>query len=94
MMDFLKPVVVAVTVLSATMAHAGGPVIIEEGQGDAVIAEKPASSIGILPVLGALVLLCLVACGGGDDDPVEHAHGTPAEVSDRQATDLSRLAES
>ena len=66
MMNFLKPVVVAATVLSATMAHAGGPVIIEECQGEQVAA-KPASSVGILPVLGALVLLCLVACGGGDD---------------------------
>ena len=66
MMNFLKPVVVAATVLSATMAHAGGPVIIEEGQGEQVAA-KPASSVGILPVLGALVLLCLVACGGSDD---------------------------
>ena len=66
MMNFLKPVVVAATVLSATMAHAGGPVIIEEGQGEQVAA-KPTSSAGILPVLGALVLLCLVACGGGDD---------------------------
>lgn len=66
MMDFLKPVLVAATVLSAAAAHAGGPVIIEEGQGEE-IAEKPASSVGILPVLGALVLLCLVACGGSDD---------------------------
>ena len=69
MMNFLKPVEVAATVLSATMAHAGGPVIIEEGQGEE-IAAKPASSVGILPVIGALVLLCLVACGG-DDDPVK-----------------------
>jgi hypothetical protein len=69
MMDFLKPVLVAATVLSASMAHAGGPVIIEEGN-DAQIAEKPASSVGILPVLGALVLICLLACGGSDD-PVE-----------------------
>ena len=53
MMNFLKPVMVAVTVLSATMAQVGGPVIIEEGQGE-VVAEKPASSMGILPVLGAL----------------------------------------
>ncbi len=66
MMDFLKPVLVAATVLSAAAAQAGGPVITEEGQGEE-IAEKPASSVGILPVLGALVLLCLVACGGGDD---------------------------
>jgi len=52
------------------MAHAGGPVIIEEGQGEE-IAAKPASSVGILPILGALVLVCLIACGGGDDDPVK-----------------------
>lgn len=69
MMNFLKPVVVAATVLSATMAQAGGPVIIEEGQGEQV-AEKPTSSVGILPVIGALVLLCLVVCGG-DDDPAQ-----------------------
>ena len=66
MMDFLKPVLVAATVLSAAAAQAGGPVIIEEGQGEE-IAEKPASSVGILPILGALVLVCLIACGGGDD---------------------------
>ena len=44
--------------------------IIEEGNGEEVAA-KPASSVGILPVLGALVLVCLLACGGGDDDPVD-----------------------
>lgn len=70
MMDFLKPVLVAATVLSASVAHAGGPVIIEEGDGEEIAAEKPASSVGILPVIGALVLVCLLACGGGDDDPV------------------------
>jgi len=76
MMDFLKPVVVAATVLSATMAHAGGPVIIEEEGNDALIAAEPSSKIGILPILGVLVLACLVACGGGDDDP---ASSTPTE---------------
>jgi hypothetical protein len=70
MMDFLKPVLVAATVLSASMAHAGGPVIIEEGNGEE-IAEKPASSVGILPVLGALVLVCLIVCGGDDDEVVD-----------------------
>ena len=68
MMNFVKPIVVAATVLSATTAYAGGPVIVEEGNGEEVAA-KPASSVGILPVLGALVLVCLLACGGGNDDP-------------------------
>lgn len=68
MLDFLKPVLVAAAVLSATMAQAGGPVIIEEGNNELITAEKPGSGIGILPVLGALVLIGLLV-GGGDDDP-------------------------
>jgi hypothetical protein len=77
MTDFLKSALVAATVLSTSMAQAGGPVIIEEGN-DEQIAEKPASTIGILPILGALVLVCLVACGGGDDedDPGTTVTGT------------------
>jgi len=43
-------------------------VISEEGNNE-VIEEKTVRSAGILPVLGVLVLVCLVACGGGDDDP-------------------------
>ena len=68
MQDFLKSAVLAVAVLSGSVAHAGGPVIIEEGN-DEVIEEKTVRSAGILPVLGALVLVCLVVCGGGGDDP-------------------------
>jgi hypothetical protein len=66
----VKSALVAMTVLTASTAYAGGPVIVEDGKGEEVAA-KPASSIGILPVIGALVLVCLLACGGGSDDPVE-----------------------
>ena len=58
----LKSALVAV-LLSATVAHAGGPVLIEEGNNE-LIEEKSVRSAGILPVLGILVLVCLVACGG------------------------------
>lgn len=68
MQDFLKSAVLAVSVFSASVAYAGGPVIIEEGNNE-VIEEKTVRSAGILPILGVLVLACLVACGGGDDDP-------------------------
>lgn len=68
MKDLVTSALVAATMLSASTAYAGGPVIIEEGNGEEVAA-KPASSVGILPVLGALVLVCLIVCGGGDDDP-------------------------
>lgn len=67
MSNTLKAALLAVTALSASVAHAGGPVIIEEGN-DELIAEAPGSRIGILPVIGALVLVCLIACGGDDDD--------------------------
>ena len=66
MNSVLRSFVVAVTVLASSAAFAGGPVIIEEGN-DELIVEKPRSA-GIFPIIGILVLACLVACGGGDDD--------------------------
>jgi len=69
MNTLLKSAVIAATMLSSTVAHAGGPVIIEEGN-DEVIAEAPASKGALLPVLGLLVLVCLMACGS-DDEPVK-----------------------
>lgn len=73
MKDLVKSALVAATVLSGSMAYAGGPVIIEEGN-DAMVEEKPANSAGILPVLGVLVLVCLVVCGDDDDE-----RGTPVD---------------
>lgn len=62
--------VLALTV-GASAAFAGGPVIIgEEGQPE-VIAERPASSVGILPLLLIPIILCIALCGGDDDDPRE-----------------------
>jgi hypothetical protein len=68
MKEVLKSALVAAVLMSATVAHAGGPVLIEEGNNELVEAQ-PVRSAGILPVIGLLVLVCLVACGGGDDDP-------------------------
>ena len=58
----------AAIVLSMSAAFAGGPVVVvEEGQPE-VIKEAPSSSVGILPLLLGIVILCAVACGN-DDDP-------------------------
>lgn len=54
--------------LGASAAIAGGPVVVEEEP--EVVAEKPASSIGILPLLLVGVVLCVALCGNDDDDPV------------------------
>ncbi len=51
------------------MAYAGGPVVIEEEGQPEVIAERPASSVGVLPILLGVVVLCAVLCGGDDDEP-------------------------
>lgn len=69
MQEFLKAAAVAAVVLGGSIAHAGGPVIIEEEGQPEVIAESPRSG-WILPVVVGLVLVCAIACGGGDDDPV------------------------
>jgi hypothetical protein len=53
--------------VAGAAAHAGGPVVIEEEV--EVVAEKPASSIGILPLLLIGIVLCVALCGGDDDEP-------------------------
>jgi hypothetical protein len=66
MQKFLKSAVLAAMVFNGSVAYAGGPVIIEEGN-DELIEENTVNSAGILPVLGALLLIGLLAGGGGDD---------------------------
>lgn len=59
---------VAMTLAASVMASAafaGGPVIIDD---DVVIAEKPASSVGILPLLLIPIILCVALCGSDDDE--------------------------
>ncbi len=50
--------------LGTSAAMAGGPVVVEEEA--EVVAEKPASSAGILPLLLIPIVLCVALCG--DDD--------------------------
>jgi Zn-dependent protease len=66
----MKKLVASVMALSlgTSAAMAGGPVVVEEEV--EVEAEKPASSVGILPLLLVGVILCVALCGGDDDDEV------------------------
>ncbi len=52
--------------VSASTAFAGGPIVVEEEM--EVVAEKPASSIGILPLLLIPIILCVALCGNDDDE--------------------------
>lgn len=65
MNKLLASVVALSLVLSSSVAFAGGPVIIQEEGNPEVIAERPASSVGILPLLLIPVILCVALCGGG-----------------------------
>lgn len=53
--------------LSAPAVFAGGPVIVEDSIEE--VAQQPASSVGILPVVIMAVALCAALCGQGDPEP-------------------------
>ena len=57
--------------LGASAAMAGGPIVIEEEGQPEVVAEKPASSAGILPLLLIPIILCVALCGSDEDEPTE-----------------------
>ncbi len=55
--------------LGTSAVMAGGPVVVEEEV--EVVAEKPASSVGILPLLLIPIILCVALCGGDDEERSE-----------------------
>ena len=66
MNKFIAPILAATLALSASTAFAGGPVIIEDEI--EVVVEKPASSVGILPLLLIPIILCVALCGSDDEE--------------------------
>jgi hypothetical protein len=66
MNKLLSMVLATSLAFSASTAFAGGPVVVEEEM--EVVAEKPASSVGILPLVLIGVILCVALCGGSDDE--------------------------
>ncbi|MCB6178038.1 hypothetical protein LHP98_07835 [Rhodobacter sp. Har01] len=58
---------VAILALTGSAALAGGPVVVvEEGQPE-VVQEKSSSSVGLLPILLGVVIICAIACGDNDE---------------------------
>ena len=68
MNKFIAPILAATLAVSASTAFAGGPIIIEDEV--EVIVEKPASSVGILPLLLIPIILCVALCGSEDEEVV------------------------
>jgi hypothetical protein len=75
MKKLLTSALASLVAISATTAHAGGPVIVVEEP--EVVAEAPASG-AILPLLLVGIALCVALCGGDDDDPVTQT-STPVD---------------
>jgi len=73
MNKLLSMVLATSLAFSASTAFAGGPVVVEEEM--EVVAEKPASSVGILPLILIGVILCVALCGSDDDEPTEVTGG-------------------
>ncbi len=65
MTKFLTPVVAAAFLFSSQVAFAGGPVVVDDAV--EVVADKPASSMGILPIIIIGVALCAALCGSNDN---------------------------
>ena len=66
--NIMKKLIASVMALTlgTSAAMAGGPVVIEDEV--EVVAEKPASSVGILPLLLIPIILCVALCGNDDDE--------------------------
>lgn len=69
MNKLIAPILAASLAFSTSAAFAGGPVTVFDEGAPEVIAERPASSVGILPLLLIPIILCIALCGGDDDDP-------------------------
>lgn len=66
MNKLIAATVASTMLISASTAFAGGPIIIDEEI--EVVAEKPASSVGILPLLLIPIILCVALCGSDDEE--------------------------
>jgi hypothetical protein len=67
-MNKLAATTLAATLAMSSLAHAGGPVVIADEP--EVVAQEPASSVGILPLLLVGIVLCVALCGGDDDEEI------------------------
>ena len=72
MKKFVAPILALA--MSASTAFAGGPVVVEE---EPVVEAAEPRSGWIVPVVIGLVLVCALACGSDDDEPVQPPTGGP-----------------
>lgn len=72
MKKLLTSALATLVAVSASTAYAGGPVIVTEEP--EVVAEQPATSGAILPLILVGIALCVALCGG-NDDPVPVGNG-------------------
>lgn len=72
-MNRMLPAFLAAALALPSGVQAGGPVIIEEEE--IIVAEEPASSVGLVPVILVGVVLCVLFCGsdGEEEPPIEPA---------------------
>ncbi len=65
----MKALLIALT-LAATPLHAGGPVIVTEEPPIADVRPQGDGGKWVVPVIVGAIVLCAIACGGGDDSPI------------------------
>jgi len=63
--------ILLLTALLASPAFAGGPVIVTEEPPIADVRPQGDGGSWIVPVIVGAIVLCAIACEGGDDGPVD-----------------------
>lgn len=67
----MKYLLLTAALLAAAPVHAGGPVIVTEEPPIADVRPQGDGGNWIVPVIVGAIVLCAIACGGGDDGPVD-----------------------
>ena len=65
----MKSLLIALT-LAATPLHAGGPEIVTEEPPIADVRPQGDGGKWVVPVIVGAIVLCAIACEGGDDSPI------------------------
>ncbi len=67
----IRTTLLTAALLAASPVAAGGPIIVTEEPPIADVRPQGDGGSWVVPVIVGAIVLCAIACGGGDDGPVD-----------------------